>query len=181
MMKKLVFSGFGGQGVLTLGQIVATIAMNQGNHVTWMPSYGVEMRGGTANCSVILSDRIIGNPIVHDGIDILCALNMPSITKFLPRVKRDGLVIVNSSIVTEPLPRDDVTIVAIDATNIATGMGNPKVANMVMLAGFLKATDLFSLAEVEHVLEEKFREKNPAIFQLNIAAIKNSMQELVSL
>ena len=174
-MTKMIFSGFGGQGVLTLGQLVANIAVNQGKQVTWMPSYGVEMRGGTANCSVIISDSMIGSPIVQGGIDILCALNMPSITKFLPRMKPGGLLILNSSIVTEPIARDDVTVVAIDATNIAIGMGSPKVANMVMLAGFLKATSLFSLTEVEQVLEAAFREKSPEFIPLNIEAIKKGM------
>ena len=175
MMKKLVFSGFGGQGILTLGQIVATIAMNQGNHVTWMPSYGVEMRGGTANCSVIISDRIIGSPIVQSGIDVLAALNGPSIAKFLPRVKPGGLVLVNSSIVKDPIARDDVEVVLIDATNIAVEVGNPKVANMVMIAGFLKATDLFTLEDVKQVLEATFQEKNPKLIPLNIAAIERGL------
>ena len=176
MTKKLVFSGFGGQGILTLGQIVATIAMHKGKEVTWMPSYGVEMRGGTANCSVIISDSIIGSPIVQSGIDILCALNGPSIAKFLPRVKSGGLVLVNSSIVTAPIPRDDVEVVSIDATNIAVEVGSLKVANMVMIAGFLKATDLFALADVKAVLEEKFKAKNPELIALNIAAIEKGLQ-----
>ena len=178
MMKKLVFSGFGGQGILTLGQIVATIAMNQGSHVTWMPSYGVEMRGGTANCSVIISDRIIGSPIIQSGIDVLTALNGPSIDKFLPRVKSGGLVLVNSSIVKNPISRDDVKVVSIDATNIAVELGNLKVANMVMIAGFLKETDLFTLEDVKQVLEETFREKNPNLIPLNLTAIERGLQDI---
>ena len=175
MMKKLVFSGFGGQGILTLGEIVATIAMKQGKQVTWMPSYGVEMRGGTANCSVIISDSMIGSPIVQSDIDVLSALNAPSIAKFLPRVKPGGLVFVNSSIVTEPIARDDVDVVLIDATNIAVELGNLKVANMVMIAGFLKATDLFSMEDVKAVLEEKFKDKSPKLIPLNLAAIERGL------
>ena len=174
-MKRMVFSGFGGQGVLTLGQIVATIAMNQGKHVTWMPSYGVEMRGGTANCSVITSDSMIGSPVAHPNIDILSALNGPSVAKFLPKVKPGGLVIVNTSIVKDPIERDDVEVVSIDATNIAVEVGNIKVANMVMLAGFLKATDLFTLEDVEAVLEATFKVKNPKLIALNLEAIKRGL------
>ena len=175
MMKRMVFSGFGGQGVLTLGQIVATIAMHQGKHVTWMPSYGVEMRGGTANCSVIASDSMIGSPVAHPNIDILSALNGPSIAKFLPKVKPGGIVMVNTSIVKDPIPRDDVEVISIDATNIAVEVGSIKVANMVMLAGFLKATDLFTLEDVEQVLKATFGEKNPKLIPLNLEAIKRGL------
>ena len=171
-MMKLIFSGFGGQGILTLGQIVATIAMNKGKKVTWMPSYGVEMRGGTANCTVIISDHIIGNPIVKTDFDVLCALNTPSIVKFLPKVRPGGLVLVNSSIVNESITRDDVDAVYIDATNIALEVGSPKVQNMVMVAGLLMATDLFSTEDIRQVLEEKFRESNPALIALNMAAVE---------
>ena len=174
-MIKMIFSGFGGQGILTLGQIVAAVAANRGKQVTWMPSYGVEMRGGTANCSVIVSDSIIGSPIVQKDIDILCAMNVPSVAKFLPKVKPGGLVLVNSSIVTEPISRKDVAEVAIDATNIAVEVGNPKVSNMVMIAGFFKATNLFTFEEVKQVLNEKFEDKNPQFISLNIEAIRRGM------
>jgi len=171
-MTKIIFSGFGGQGALTLGQIVANIAMNQERQVTWMPSYGAEMRGGTANCSVIISDKVIGSPIVMSNIDILCAMNGPSLDKFLPRVKPGGLVLINSSIITEEVARDDVTVISIDATNIAVEVGNLKVQNMVMLAGFLKATELFTLDDIKQVLDYKFGVKNPKLIPLNIEAVE---------
>ena len=174
-MKKLIFSGFGGQGVLTLGQIVATVAMNQGKEVTWIPSYGPEMRGGTANCSVIIADGPIGSPIVQTGLDILVAMNGPSVARFVSHVKPGGLVVVNSSIVTEKIERDDVTVLNIDATNIATQVGSPKVQNMVMLAGIIKATDLFTLDEVKGVLAQTIGVKKPELLQLNIAAIEKGM------
>jgi len=177
MMKKMVFSGFGGQGVLVLGEIVATIAMNKGKEVTWMPSYGPEMRGGTANCSVIVSDKIIGSPIVQADIDILCAMNGASVDKFLPRVKPGGLVLVNSSIVTEKIERADVDVVEIDATNIAGKVGSNRVANMVMLAGFLKKTDLFTLDDIAAVLEQRFASaRNQELIPLNIKAIEIGMK-----
>jgi len=172
---RIVFSGFGGQGVLTLGEVVATIAMQKGKNVTWMPSYGAEMRGGTANCAVIISDKVIGSPIVLSDIDILCAMNGPSVDKFLSKVKPDGLVIVNSSIVTE-LPPTKADVLSIDATNIAVQVGNHRVANMVMLAGFLKKLTLFTLDDVTAVLEQRFAgARSKELIPLNIKAIQAGM------
>jgi len=174
MTKRMVCSGFGGQGILTLGNVIAEIGLNKGLQVTWMPSYGAEMRGGTANCSVILSDKMIGSPMVQNKIDILCAMNRPSVDKFLPRVSPGGLVFVNTSIVTDKVERGDVNIVEIDATNIAVGVGTAKVANMVMLAGFIKETDLFTLEDIIKVMEKRFA-KRPELIPLNIEAIKLGM------
>lgn len=179
MTTKIVFSGFGGQGVLTLGQIVASIAMNKGKEVTWMPSYGAEMRGGTANCAVIISDKVIGSPVVLSNIDILCAMNKPSIDKFIKGIKPDGQVYVNTSIITDDVPRDDIRIVNIDATNIAAKVGNIKVANMVMLAGFLQNTDLFNFDDVVKILEQKFKTRNAHLIPLNIEAIKQGLEPAV--
>ena len=176
-MTKMIFSGFGGQGVLVLGEIVATIAMNKGKEVTWMPSYGPEMRGGTANCSVIVSDTIIGSPIVQSDIDILVAMNGASVDKFLPRVKPGGLVLVNSSIVTEKITRQDVDVVEIDATNIAGKVGNLRVANMVMLSGFLKKTELFDLEDITEVLKQRFTgARSQDLIPLNIKAIEIGLE-----
>jgi len=177
-MTRMVFSGFGGQGILTLGEIVATIAMRKGMHVTWMPSYGAEMRGGTANCSVIVSDKVIGSPIVLSDVGILCAMNQPSLDKFLPRMKKSGgLVMVNSSIVTEKVAGEGFEVLEIDATNIAVKVGNPRVANMVMLAGFLKKTDLFTLEDITSVLEYRFAGTRSAdLIPLNVKAIEAGLE-----
>ena len=175
-MTKILLSGFGGQGVLTLGQLIASIALNKGKEVTWMPSYGAEMRGGTANCSVIISDKMIGSPIASSNIDILCAMNNPSITKFLNKVRPGGLVFVNSSIVTEKIERKDVEVLPIDASNIAVKIGNLRVANMVMLAGFLLKTDHFTFDDVEEVLHQRFKAKHANLIPLNIEAIKQGME-----
>ena len=164
--------------MLVLGEIVATIAMHKGKQVTWMPSYGPEMRGGTANCSVIVSDRIIGSPIVQANIDILVAMNGASVDKFLPRVRPGGLVLVNSSIVTEKIPRQDVDVLEIDATNIAGKVGSLRVANMVMLAGFLKKTELFTLEDITEVLQQRFAgARSQDLIPLNIRAIEFGMGE----
>jgi 2-oxoglutarate ferredoxin oxidoreductase subunit gamma len=178
MATRILCSGFGGQGVLTLGVIIAEIALNKQKEVTWMPSYGAEMRGGTANCSVIISDKMIGSPIATTNIDILCAMNAPSITKFIDKVRPGGLVLVNSSIVKDAVERTDVNVVEIDASNIAGKVGNLRVANMVMLAGFLAKTDLFELADVERVLNQRFKSRNAALIPLNIEAINQGLAAL---
>ncbi|MCL2608554.1 MAG: 2-oxoacid:acceptor oxidoreductase family protein [Treponema sp.] len=176
-MTKMIFSGFGGQGILTLGEVVATIGMKQNRQVTWMPSYGAEMRGGTANCAVIVSDEVIGSPLVNSDIDILCAMNKPSIDKFLSKMKPGGLVIMNSSIITEEIPAGNYRILKIDATNVATGVGNPRVANMVMLSGFLKGTDLFTLDDISVALEYRFANaRNKDLIPLNIKAIRAGLE-----
>ena len=175
MATKILLSGFGGQGVLTLGQLIAEIALGKGKEVTWMPSYGAEMRGGTANCSVIISDKMIGSPIAAGGMDILCAMNAPSVTKFVDKVHPGGLVFVNSSIVKDKIERTDVDVLEIDASNIATKVGNLRVANMVMLAGFLLKTELFSFEDVEEIVNRKFKTRNPQLIPLNIEAIKQGL------
>ena len=177
-MIRMVFAGYGGQGVLTLGEIVATIAMKKGKHVTWMPSYGPEMRGGTANCAVIVSEKLIGSPIVLSNIDILVAMNHASVNKFVPKMRPGGLVMVNSSIVTEKIINANVDILEIDATNIAGKVGDLRVANMVMLAGFLKKTELFALDDITAVLEERFAgSRNKELIPLNIKAIEAGLAQ----
>ena len=174
---RILISGFGGQGVLTLGQLIATIGLNQGKEVTWMPSYGAEMRGGTANCSVIISDKMIGSPIASTNIDILCAMNIQSIIKFLGNVKSSGHVFVNSSIVKEPVEREDVNVLPIDASNIAIKAGDLRVANMVMLAGFLQKTSLFNFEDVEQVLKQRFSgTRHEHLIPLNIEAVKQGIE-----
>jgi len=175
MTKRIVCSGFGGQGILTLGNILAEIGMNKGLNVTWMPSYGAEMRGGTANCSVILSDRIIGSPMVQNKIDILCAMNKPSLDKFLPHVNPGGLVIVNTSIVTEKINPQGITARGLDATNIGVKVGSLKVANMVMLAGLIG--DLFTFDDIKSVLEKRFASR-PELIALNLKAIQEGQASL---
>jgi len=175
MITKMLISGFGGQGVLTLGQLIADIALKQGKEVTWMPSYGAEMRGGTANCSVIVSDKMIGSPIAQGGMDILCAMNAPSITKFADNVFPNGRIFVNSSIVRDKVEREGIEVTEVDASNIATKVGNLRVANMVMLAGFLAKTDLFTMEDVEWVINHRFKSRNAHLIPLNIEAVKQGL------
>ena len=118
MMKQYVFAGFGGQGMLLIGKFLAMANMLDGKHVSWLPSYGPEMRGGTANCSVTVSDEEIGSPLV-DNCDVLIAMNLPSLDKFEHTVKPGGLIVVNSSIIDRKVLRDDVRVVYCDANRIA--------------------------------------------------------------
>ena len=177
-MTKIVFAGYGGQGILTLGQIVANIAMNQDKEVTWMPSYGAEMRGGTANCAVVISDKVIGSPMVRSQIDILVAMNPPSLDKFLKQVKPGGQIYVNTSLIKDKIIREDIQIVEIDASSIAQQVGNMRVANMVMLSGFLKKTDLFTIEDVQQVLDKTFKSRKPELIPLNLKAIEEGLKAL---
>ncbi len=175
MTTKVVFSGFGGQGVLTLGQLVSTMAMNKGYNVTWLPSYGAEMRGGTANCAVVISDEPIGSPLVY-SMDILVAFNKPSILKFLDRVADNGRVLINSSIVELDEVRPGLTLSKIDATNISGTLGSIKVQNMVMLGAFMKLMPSFKLEDAEKLINDKFGKKYPQMVPLNIEAVKKGME-----
>ena len=132
MMKQYVFAGFGGQGMLLIGKFLAMANMLEGKHVSWLPSYGPEMRGGTANCSVVVSDEPVGSPMV-DNCDVLIAMNLPSLDKFEHTVKPGGLIVVNSSIIDRKVQRDDVRVVYCDAAGIADAVKNPKGANVAIL------------------------------------------------
>ena len=141
MMRQYVFAGFGGQGMLLIGKFVAMANMLAGKHVSWLPSYGPEMRGGTANCSVTVSDKEIGSPMV-DHPDVLIAMNLPSLDKFEHTVKAGGLIVVNSSIIDRKVEREDVKVVYCDANKIAEAVKNPKGANVAILGAMMGADEL---------------------------------------
>ena len=132
MMKQFIFAGFGGQGMLLIGKFVAMACMLDGKHVSWLPSYGPEMRGGTANCSVIVSDEDVGSPLV-DMADVIVAMNLPSLLKFEDKVKPGGVLVVNQSLIDRKVERDDIQVVYCDANRIAEEVGNPKGANVAIL------------------------------------------------
>ena len=138
MRKQFVFAGFGGQGMLLIGKFVALANMMEGKHVSWLPSYGPEMRGGTANCSVAVSDEPIGSPVVNHP-DVLIAMNLPSLDKFEHTVKPGGLIVVNSSIIDRKVQREDVRVVYCDAAGIADSVKNPKGANVAILGAMMGA------------------------------------------
>ncbi|MBT3318768.1 MAG: 2-oxoacid:acceptor oxidoreductase family protein [Clostridia bacterium] len=139
MINKLISAGFGGQGVLLLGQLVTYAGMIEDKHVSWMPSYGPEMRGGTANCNVIVSSDPVGSPVVTNA-DAVIALNGPSLDKFEKTVKPGGKLFINSSIVEKKAKRKDIDVYNIPASEMAIKFGNSKVTNMVMLGAYVTAT-----------------------------------------
>ncbi|MFV0423998.1 MAG: 2-oxoacid:acceptor oxidoreductase family protein [Bacilli bacterium] len=176
MIEKVICSGFGGQGVLSLGQILSLVNMHNGKHVTWIPAYGAEMRGGTANCSVIYSDELIGSPLINNDISILVAMNQPSVDKFVDRVIKGGLVIVNSSVIKNKIERDDLEVYYVDATDIATEIGSAKFQNMVMLGALTEAKQQFSLENVESAFNEKFTGEKAKFIPSNIAAVNKGIE-----
>lgn len=137
MKKEYIFAGFGGQGMLLIGKFLAMACMLDGKHVSWLPSYGPEMRGGTANCSVIVSDDPVASPLV-DMADCVVAMNRPSLDKFESHVKPGGVLVINSSIIDRKAERDDIQVVYCDANGIAESVGNPKGANVAILGALME-------------------------------------------
>lgn len=168
MEKKIVIAGFGGQGVLSLGQFIAHSAMHEGKGVTWLPSYGPEMRGGTANCSVVVSDETVASPIIAYP-DVLIAMNKPSLDKFEQKVVKGGVIIINSSLIDQKIKREDVKAVYINANDLANEVGNTKTANIIILGAFIKLTNLISKEVAKKSIEKIFANK-PKVIPLNLTA-----------
>lgn len=143
MLTKTIFSGFGGQGVLSIGFTVANAAMFEGKYVTYLPSYGVEVRGGTANCTVVISEEEIASPVASDP-EFIVAMNQPSFARFQSILQSGGLLCVNSSIVDATSARGDIEILAVPTSELAEKLGTIKVANMIMLGAFIKASSAIS-------------------------------------
>ena len=150
--ESIILSGFGGQGVLFTGQLLAYTGIAENLYVTWIPSYGPEMRGGTANCTVILSEEEIGAPVVRYP-KVAMVFNNPSFDKYASLVKKDGLLLVNASLVNRSCDRKDIVVDAVPASDIATELGNMKMANMVMLGALIRHTNVVSLDTIKHQLE----------------------------
>ena len=150
MENKVICAGFGGQGVMSMGQLLAYAGMIEGKHVSWLPSYGPEMRGGTANCGVTVSDEEIGSPIITNDADIAIVMNLPSLIKFEKDVKPGGKIFVNSSLIEKKVERTDIEVYYIDANKLAADIGNIKAANLVMLGAVLKSTPI---VDIESILE----------------------------
>lgn len=170
MIERIIIAGFGGQGVLSLGQFIAYAATNEELYVTWLPSYGPEMRGGTANCSVVVSDKPVASPIIPSP-DTLIAMNKPSLDKFVNRVKAGGLIIVNSSLITDKVMREDVRVCYIDANDMAEEAGNSKTANIVILGAYIKLTGLIGREDALKAIEKIFKDK-PKVIPMNLTAFE---------
>ena len=175
MINRLMIAGFGGQGVMMIGKLIGECAMEQGLNATFFPSYGAEQRGGTANCTVIQSDKMIGAP-TSNKLDVLCALNQPSMVDFLPRLREGGTLLVNSSIVdTSNTGRDDIRIVKVDIDNMAYELGNRKVANVIMFGAYMALVNTIPLERAEEIAMHK-RGKKPELIELNRKAFKAGVE-----
>ncbi len=170
MIEKNVFAGFGGQGVLLMGQLLAQAGMVEGKHTSWIPSYGPEMRGGTANCSVIVSDAEISSPLVTAATCVI-AMNRPSLEKFESSLLPGGKLFINSSVIDVKSKRTDVDVYYVPCNNIAEDMGNAKVANMVMLGKYLGVTKCVDIETILEALLEKLGEKKANLIPLNREAL----------
>ena len=171
MKKEIIISGFGGQGVLSMGKILAYSGLMEDKEVTWMPAYGPEQRGGTANVTVIVSDERISSPILSK-YDIAIVLNQPSLEKFEPKIKPGGILIYDGFGIINPPTRKDITIYRIDAMDKAAEMKNSKVFNMIILGGLLKVAPVVSSKGVEKALYKTLPERHHALIPLNMQAIE---------
>lgn len=176
---KIICAGFGGQGVMSMGRLIAYTGMLEGLEVSWLPSYGPEMRGGTANCNVIVSDHPIGSPIISKDAKAAIVMNLPSLRKFETELVAGGTLVVNTSLIDVPSARTDLSVVNVPANAIAAELGNAKAANMVMLGAYVGASGLFKIESVIEALQKVFGPKKAAFLELNRNALTRG-QELVA-
>ena len=176
MHEGIIFAGFGGQGVILSGKLLSIAAMIEGKHVSHIPSYGAEMRGGTANCSVMVSDQMIASPIIYNP-SICVILNQPSLLKFEPRLKKGGLLIYNSSLIEIKPSRNDIKIVAIRANDLAAEVGSARVANMVAIGQLVKLKpELAKLESVIKALEKAVSSRNKELNVINEKALRKGYE-----
>ena len=175
MIRKLFFAGSGGQGVLMMGQIISYAAMHQGLEVTFLPSYGPQMRGGTANCTVVVSDKPVSSPVIFEA-DAVVAMNLPSLLKFEPLVKPGASLLLNSSLIAEKAKRDDIHVLYVPANDIAAELGSTKCANFVMLGALLRELDIVEPESVDYAMVKMLTGNKARFLDLNrnaLAAFKN--------
>ena len=178
MQHEVQFAGFGGQGIMVMGQILAQSAMLASSEVVWIPSYGPEMRGGTAYCTVVIGDRPIGSPIIRNPRHLV-AMNRPSLEKFAPTVKPGGVVFINSSIISIDADRDDVDVLKVPIIEIAKELGNVKAANIVALAAFVARSKIVDFELLREAVKEKFAAREKLI-PLNMKALEEGRKAALS-
>lgn len=176
MTTEIILAGFGGQGILFAGKILAYCGLMEGRELSWLPSYGPEMRGGTANCSVCISDEPIGSPLVT-APDCLIAMNGPSYHKFIDAVKPGGVVLMDNSIIDETCERTDITVVALPATDMATEADMNGAANMILLGRMLAETGLFQMETIKKAMEKCIPPKRAHLIETNLKAIEMGMAQ----
>ena len=174
MEQQIIVAGFGGQGVLLMGQLLAYAGMLEGQEVSWMPSYGPEMRGGSANCAVVISDRPVGSPKVEDATAVI-AMNRPSMEQFEKNVVPGGGLLYNSSLIDVKPTRTDIRVAAIPANDIAAELGSAKVTNMVMLGAVAQLTGDFTAEELVDAMRHKFGPSKEHMMPKNREAIERGM------
>lgn len=177
MYQGIRISGFGGQGVVSAGVLLAQSGLEDGRGVSWFPSYGPEMRGGTANCSVVVADGKVHTPVVTYP-DTAIVLNEPSLTKFEPLVKKGGLLIVNSSLINSKATRKDITVLYVPCNEIASKVGNARAANLVALGVFAKATGAVSIDGIAKAMPKVFKRAKPEQLELNRKALEAGAAEV---
>lgn len=173
MEKSIIIAGFGGQGVLLAGEVLANAFMTDGKHVTWYPCYGAEMRGGTVNCEIVTSDEEVSS-VNKSSADFVVALNQLSFDKFLPKLAKGGCMIANSTLVKEQQPRDDIKYVFAPITQKATDLGNTKIANIYSLGVLAKNSELTSINSLNKGLETLLTGNKKKYLSLNIQAIEDA-------
>ncbi len=178
MNHEMIIAGFGGQGVMLMGQLLVYAGMLENKYVSWIPSYGPEMRGGTANCSVIVADEPIGAPIVSEPT-VVVAMNLPSLDKFEPLLRSGGTLIINSSLIERSAKRADITAYQIPCNDIAGELGNAKVANMVVLGAVIAATGVVTQESILKAFGKMFAKK-PELLAINEQAIRRGGQQITA-
>jgi 2-oxoglutarate ferredoxin oxidoreductase subunit gamma len=175
MREDIIFAGFGGQGIMFMGKMLSYTAMNEGLSVTWMPSYGAEVRGGTAHSMIIIADSPIASPIVKEP-SICVVMNKPSLDKFGARVKEKGILVINSSLAKDYPERKDVEVLQVPATDIAARIGNQKIGNMVMLGALIAARKIVTPESLINALTELIPENRKALLSINQEAIRQGYE-----
>jgi 2-oxoglutarate ferredoxin oxidoreductase subunit gamma len=175
MQEEMIVSGFGGQGALFAGMVLAYAGMDSGKNITWIPSYGPEMRGGTAHVTVIIGDQEIGSPIVRRPSAAI-VLNSPSMEKYEPLVKEGGTLVYNSSLVADVHQRSDIRYVPVPANEVAIELGNVRMANMVVLGALVAATQVLSLETVVQALRDHLPESKHKLLEPNVQALRRGAE-----
>ncbi|MDP2807537.1 MAG: 2-oxoacid:acceptor oxidoreductase family protein [bacterium] len=175
MHQGIRISGFGGQGVISAGILLAQAGLLEDKHVSWFPAYGAEMRGGTANCSVVISSDEVATPVVSRPETVI-VMNEPSLAKFEPLVKPGGLMIINSSLVNSKPKRTDIKVVYVQCNKIAEELGTTKIANMVALGAFAGLTGAVSIEAISKALTKVFKRAKPEIIELNVKALQKGAE-----
>ncbi len=178
--KQFIFAGFGGQGMLLIGKFLALACMKDGKHVAWLPSYGPEMRGGTANCSVTVSDEEVASPMVNMA-DVVVAMNEPSLDKFEDKVRPGGTLVINSSIISRRSVRNDIHVVYCDANGIAEAVHNPKGANVAILGAVMASVPVVSEENMMEAIREELGEKKARFLEGNRQALESGMASVAYL